>query len=352
MSQFKFIRDIEMPAAPEVNALYMIRDAVTGKLSMVAVDDNGVVAAGLTAADVEVLIESNFPETVASADKLSTARKISSTGDATWEVSFNGSADATAEVTLTATGVTAGEYAVVTVDAKGRVTTARALAATDLPAELTSNAATATALATARTINGVDFDGTADIVINAVDSTARIAASEKGAANGVATLDDAGLVPASQLPSFVDDVIEVDSYDQLPGEENEVAANGAPSKGKIYVVAGVEGTKIYRWSGTAYIQIPSGVGTSDSAVKLATARSITATGDATWTVSFDGTADVTAAITLADTGVVAGTYAGITVDAKGRVTSARALVQADIPQLDHTTVISAASVVASGSWES
>lgn len=55
-------------------------------------------------------------------------------------------------------------------------------------------------LATARNINGVPFDGTQDITINAVDATARIATSEKGAASGVATLDSNSLVPTSQLP--------------------------------------------------------------------------------------------------------------------------------------------------------
>lgn len=75
-----------------------------------------------------------------------------------------------------------------------------------LPASITGNAdgnsATATKLQTAKKINGVSFDGSADITINAVDSTARIASSEKGAINGVATLDGAGKIPSSQLPNY------------------------------------------------------------------------------------------------------------------------------------------------------
>lgn len=59
-----------------------------------------------------------------------------------------------------------------------------------------------------------------------------------------------------------------------------------------------------------------------SAASLTTSRSITATGDATWTVNFNGTANATAAITLADTGVGAGTYGSVTVNAKGLVTAA------------------------------
>lgn len=63
-----------------------------------------------------------------------------------------------------------------------------------------STADEAVKLATARNINGVAFDGTADITINAEDATPRIAVSEKAAANGVATLDANTLVPVAQLP--------------------------------------------------------------------------------------------------------------------------------------------------------
>ena len=39
----------------------------------------------------------------------------------------------------------------------------------------------------------------------------KISTSEKGANNGVATLDSNGKVPSTQLPSFVDDVLEYDN---------------------------------------------------------------------------------------------------------------------------------------------
>jgi cytoskeletal protein CcmA (bactofilin family) len=65
-------------------------------------------------------------------------------------------------------------------------------------------------------------------------------------------------------------------------------------------------------------------GNSSTATKLATARTIALTGDATATGTFDGSANYSAAVTLANSGVTAGTYtfSTITVDAKGRVTSA------------------------------
>jgi hypothetical protein len=69
-------------------------------------------------------------------------------------------------------------------------------------------------------------------------------------------------------------------------------------------------------------------GTANAANALTTARTISATGDAAWSVSFDGSTNATAALTLANTGVTATTYGTTTavptiaVDSKGRITSA------------------------------
>ena len=73
-----------------------------------------------------------------------------------------------------------------------------------------------------------------------------IATTAKGANNGVAELDSAGKVPSSQLPSYVDDVIEYDSLSDFPltGES-----------GKIYIA---KDTNIsYRWTGTTYAEVGS-----------------------------------------------------------------------------------------------
>ena len=56
-----------------------------------------------------------------------------------------------------------------------------------------------------------------------------------------------------------------------------------------------------------------------SAAKLATARNIAMTGDGSWNVNFDGLQNTTGTMTLAKSGVTAGSYNSVTVDAKGRV---------------------------------
>ncbi len=66
----------------------------------------------------------------------------------------------------------------------------------------------------------------------------------------------------------------------------------------------------------------SGALTVMYANRLKTARTITMSGDGTWSVSFDGNGNVTAAMTLANSGVAAGTYRSVTVDGKGRVIAA------------------------------
>src|SRR5690606_25381893 len=89
-------------------------------------------------------------------------------------------------------------------------------------------------------------------------------------------------------------------------------------------------------------------GNAGTAAKLQTPRTISVTGDATWSASFDGSQNVTGALTLANSGAVAGTYTKLTVDAKGRVTAGAAMVAADVPSLDTSKLTSGTLPVARG----
>ena len=75
-------------------------------------------------------------------------------------------------------------------------------------------------------------------------------------------------------------------------------------------------------------------GNAATATALATGRDIAVTGDATGTASaFTGAANAEIALTLANSGVAAGTHTKVTVDAKGRVTVGANLAAEDIPTL-------------------
>ena len=105
--------------------------------------------------------------------------------------------------------------------------------------------------------NGVDIDGNNNITLDITYLTASrvgyIPATEKGSNNGVAELDNAGKVPSSQLPSYVDDVIEgyLDSGTFYEDSAHTILIT--PESGKIYVDLTTNTT--YRWGGSAYVQI-------------------------------------------------------------------------------------------------
>ena len=76
--------------------------------------------------------------------------------------------------------------------------------------------------------------------------------ANRNTANGYVGLDASGKVAAAQLPSFVDDVLEFASLAAFP-------ATG--DSGKIYTA--LDSNKIYRWSGSTYIEIAPSPGSTD-----------------------------------------------------------------------------------------
>ena len=120
---------------------------------------------------------------------------------------------------------------------------------------------TTTDASTARTTLGVAYGTSSGTVAQGNDS--RITGAEqtanKNANNGYCGLDSSGLVSASQLPSYVDDVLEYANLAAFPG---------SGTTGKIFVA--VDTGKVYRWSGSVYVEISPSPGSTDSVTEGST----------------------------------------------------------------------------------
>jgi hypothetical protein len=162
----------------------------------------------------------------------------SSTMVANLNAQYVGSIGASALVTLTGTqtltnkSLTSPAITTPTGIVKGDV----GLGSVDNTADANKAVLSATKLTTARTINGVSFDGTANITV--ADSTKQ-ATSEKGQANGYASLDSGGKVPVAQLPNSI-----MEYQGTWNASTNTpTLANGTGSPGDVYRVS-VAGTSL------------------------------------------------------------------------------------------------------------
>ena len=229
---------------------------------------------------------------VDSADKLTTPHSFSISGDGSSPlIDFDGQQDVQLILELAKSGVTAGSYTKVTVDAKGRVTSATNITIEDLPDNIpntkisglgsaaTKNTGTTsgtipildangklvgaiipdlsgTYLTVGTKINNKALTGGGNITLTSADVGA-IPTTDKGKPNGVATLDSDGKVPPAQLPSYVDDVTEGYLFNNVfykeVGHTTVIPAEGD----KIYIDLTENRNITYRWSGTAYVEISS-----------------------------------------------------------------------------------------------
>lgn len=80
------------------------------------------------------------------------------------------------------------------------------------------------------------------------------------------------------------------------------------------------------------------VAASITADRLSTARTIGLTGDATGSTTFDGSENKTITVVLKNSGVTAGTYTKLTVNAQGIVTSATAITEDDLPSISSSKI--------------
>ena len=148
-----------------------------------------------------------------------------------------------------------GQHADVTILASGFMSVADKVKLDGVDAGATQNSADAFLLAranhtgtqTASTIS--DFNTSAD---------ARITL-QKGAANGLAPLNASSKIDATYLPAYVDDVLEFANLAAFP----------VTGEASVLYVA-LDTNKVYRWSGSAYIEISASPGSTDAVPEGAT----------------------------------------------------------------------------------
>jgi phage-related tail fiber protein len=267
---------------------------------------------------------------------LSANQNITVSGDAT------GSGTATIALTLSNTGVLAGTYNSVVVDAKGRVTNASAQSYISgneqiaVSGDVTGTGTTSLALSLSNTgvvpgtYNRVTVDAKGRVTAASSMSylTANAAITISGDASGsgsdaiTLTLSDTGVMPGTFNRVVVDSKGRV-LAGSTEGSVGSVTLTGAVTgsgTGTIAVSLAPSGVSV----GTYNTVVVDATGLVTSASNANYLSQVTLTGDAT------GTGIGTVTVALADTGVSAGTYNSVSVDAKGRVLSGGSLTSTNV----------------------
>ena len=199
--------------------------------------------------------------------------------------------------------------------------------------------AEASKVTNALTIGTKTFDGSASVNITAEDlpiptNVVRF--------TDIATADKAGVVKSStskdQIAVGADGTMTVNTISASKVDGTVSEATNATKLGNVaaadILVAGADST------------LTSKVKASAAADQLATARAIELSGDATGSADFDGSKAINIVTTLANSGVTAGTYTKVKVDAKGRVTEGLSLEASDIPALTLAKITDAGALAA------
>lgn len=152
-----------------------------------------------------------------------------------------------------------------------------------------------------------------------------------------------------QQIALTKDLADLGAGDML---KSQFATNGKVGQG--YVDKAIMADSATEATHAASADTATSATSATTATKLASAQNITLTGDVTGTASFDGSAAASIAATLKDSGVTAGTYTKVTVDAKGIVTAATNVSADDMPSnipVSKITGLGTAATVNTGTAE-
>jgi hypothetical protein len=254
------------------------------------------------------------------ASALQTARTISLTGDVIGSVSFDGSGNAAISTTIQPDSValgtdTTGNY-MVNVTAGTGVSVSHtqgegstATVSIGQPVGTTDNV----------TFNNVTVNGTLtsdDITSANINVTGNATITGNLTVSGTTTTVNSTTVALADL-----------NLELARNAANAAQANGAgitvtgPTTAATFTYTSADD----RWNLNKNLNVTTVFGAlsgnATTASTWQTARTLSFTGDATGSMSVNGSADVSAALTLANSGVTAGTYNNVTVNSKGLVTS-------------------------------
>ena len=224
-----------------------------------------------------------------------------------------------------------GKYYTDIVDAATNLKTANTLAKrdalgainADVTGDVTGNADTASAWATARTLTltgdaagtaSIDGSGNVEMSVTVTGAEATSLTGDVLSDDGLSTILDNGTDGSDA--TFKGDVLSNDGL-------VTILDNGTDGTDATFTGA-VTGDLTGNSAGTHTGAV---IGNASTATTLETARAISVSGDATGTVNFDGSASADIAMTLADSGVTAGQVGSttevpvLTIDSKGRITA-------------------------------
>ena len=289
------------------------------------------------------------------ASKLQASVKIGVTGDDVVAASsdFDGSTDVNIEVVLSDTGVTAGSYAKVTVDAKGRVTAGSVLTAEDIPnigwEKITSGKPET--LAGYGITDGVNKAGdtmTGALILSGAPAEDLQAATKAYVDSVVQGLDIKESVRCASVENItLSGVQTIDGVALAVGDRVLVKSQTNAAENGIYVVAEEAWTRAVdatngKISSGMFTFVEEGNVNANSGFVLATDGAIAVGTTELQFSQFSGMGQVLAGtgigkngneIYIKDTGVTAGTYTKLTVNAQGQVTAATNLTPDDLPEI-------------------